>query len=65
MVGRRHSASSTPPRTEDPVLAALARAPVDDEPVGDAEAVAAEEAREAARRGNVVRHDEARKLLGI
>lgn len=50
-------------RGSDPLLRALAEAPIDDEPETPEEAAAVQEAREAAARGEVVSHEEARRRL--
>jgi hypothetical protein len=68
MAPRRSSPSSIPAdasSTSDPVLAALANARLEDEPISEEEERAVAEAREALRRGKVVSQDELRGLLGI
>jgi len=49
----------------DPVLRALANAPLDDEPETEEERLAVEEARESLRRGEGVSHEELRRELGL
>lgn len=43
---------------EDPVARALENAPIDDEPVTDEDIAAIEEADEAARRGELISHED-------
>ena len=50
---------------EHPVLAALRKAPLDDEPESEEERAAVEEAREAERRGEVISDEELRRRLGL
>jgi hypothetical protein len=61
--------SSSPPAGEetakDAVLAALARAPLDDEPVTEEEEQSVAEAREDLLRGEVVTHAELVRRLGL
>lgn len=47
----------------DPVLSALDKAPVDDEPLSAEDVQALEEAEEDRRQGRVVSHEEARRRL--
>jgi hypothetical protein len=54
-----------PPRRVDPVLAALALAPMDDEPVTPEEAEALGVARADSAAGRVVSHDDLRRELGL
>lgn len=49
----------------DPVLAALANAPIDDEPETDEERVAVEEGRAALRAGQYATLEEVRRELGL
>ena len=49
---------------DDPVLRALATAPVDDEPTTPKEDAAAEEAWQAYRRGEFVLNDDLRREIG-
>lgn len=49
----------------DPVLLALANAPVDDEPETDEERAAVEEGRVALARGNAISLEDARRELGL
>jgi hypothetical protein len=68
MAPRRSSPSSIPAdasSASDPVGAALANAPLEDEPIREEEERAVAEAREALRRGEVVSQAELRRLLGI
>jgi hypothetical protein len=51
--------------TTDPVLRALLLAPEDDEPETDEERAAVDEAREAARRGEVFTLEEVERELGL
>ncbi len=49
----------------EPVLRALANAPLDDEPETEEERQAVEEARESLRRGEGISHEELRRELGL
>ena len=49
----------------DPVLRALAEAPVDDEPVTEADRRALDEAWEEVRRGETIPHEEIKREFGI
>lgn len=51
--------------TADPILRALALAPVDDEPETPEERQAVEEALRDIREGRTVLHEEARRRLGV
>jgi hypothetical protein len=53
---------STKPAPRDPVLESLANAPEDDEPLTEEDERAIEEAREEVRRGEVLTHEEVRRL---
>ncbi len=50
---------------DDPMLQALARAPVDDEPTSAAEDHSAQEALAAYRRGDAIGPDELKRELGL
>jgi len=54
--------ATTPAPKQHPALEALENAPIDDEPVTEDEERDIAEAREAVRRGEVLTHEEVRKL---
>lgn len=63
LVAAQHFLERLREPTSDPVLQSLLHAPLDDEPEGEQEAEAVQEAREDIAAGRVLTHAEVRRLL--